>query len=361
MKMKREHSLVLELCKISEPDKEKIKNILENTIDYPFVLGQLLYNRVGAVAYQTMMKCDLAGYSNREFYKVLEGIYELDRKRTESYTQSVEMVCQILKDADFPHALLKGAYLTSIYPKGLRTSNDIDILIEQKNITLLVNLLTQNGFMQGHLRNGIFYPATRLEIINSRMNRGETVPFIKKVDLPRLEYCEVDINFSIDSVAYQKTDVVESMLGDVRKLIHNIGYTLCPVDFLIHLCVHLFKEATVINWVRMGRDLSLYKFCDIYVLLGKWMNNEFYETIKDRICEFGLQRECFYALYYTRELFEIKNIFLDKLLDQIKPLETSYLKEVINLTEKKKYYYDKPFMEWLFCGNRRENLYEITD
>lgn len=359
--MKREYSLVLELCKFLNPDKNKIKDLLEYPLDYPLVLGQMLYNRMGSAAYQTLKQCDLSGHINREFHNVLANVYQLDCTRTESYIQSVEMIGRILNNADFPYALLKGAYLISIYPKGLRTSNDIDVLIEQENITKLSELLIQNGFTQGYLRNGNFCPATRLEIINSRMNRGETVPFIKKVDLSGLDYCEIDINFSIDSVAYQKNDIVSKMLENSQRRIMNISYTLCPADFLIHLCAHLFKEATIINWVYMGRDLSLYKFCDIYFLLKKWMNDEFYKAMKDRVYNYGLQRECYYALYYTKELFQIENTVLEKLLKEIKPSDTAYLKEIVNLSENKKYYYDMPFIEWFFCGNRGENLYNVMN
>lgn len=357
--MEHEQSVVLELCKFLDPDREKIKSILSKPIDYPFVLGHLLYNRMGAVAYHTLKTCDLLGSINREFCNILASVYEADCERAESFSMAVDMMSRILQHADFPYALLKGAYLASVYPKGLRTSNDVDILIGQENITNLAKLLTKHGFEQGHLRNGMFFPAARLEIISSRMNRGETVPFVKKVDLPGLEYCEADINFSIDSVAYQKKDVVSIMLGNRRKLIHDTSYTLCIWDFFIHLCVHLHKEATVINWVEMGRDLSLYKFCDLYVLVRKWMDEEFYEAVRHRIHNYELERECYYALYLTRELFQIENSELDRLLCDIKPSETDYMKEVADIAQGKRYCYDKTFTDWFFCGRRREHLHEI--
>lgn len=360
-KMKREYNIVLELCKLFNSNTNEIRELFEYPVDYPFVLGQLLYNRMGSAAYQILKQCDLSEYVNREFYNVLANLYQVNCTRTESYIQSVEVVGQILNDAGVPYALLKGAYLTSIYPKGLRTSNDIDILIEQENITKLSELLIKHGFIQGHLRNGNFKRATRLEIISSRMNRGETVPFIKKVDLQGLEYLEVDVNFSVDSVAYQKDDIVSKMLKNRQRRIKNVSYTLCSVDFLIHLCVHLVKEATVINWVYMGRDLLLYKFFDIYALIEKWMDNTFYKELKSRICIYGLQKECYYAFYYTNKLFNIKNRFFEKLLVEIKPSDIKYLREIVNFSENKKYYYDMPFIEWFFCGNRKNYLHESYD
>ena len=43
--------------------------------------------------------------------------------------------------------------------------------------------------------------------------------------------------------------------------------TLNKYDFFIHLCCHLYKEATTLPWVKMGRDMTFYKFCDIYMLM----------------------------------------------------------------------------------------------
>ena len=44
----------------------------------------------------------------------------------------------------------------------------------------------------------LFIPAARREIIESRMTRGETVPYVKEVGLPGMRFLEVDINFSLD-------------------------------------------------------------------------------------------------------------------------------------------------------------------
>ena len=49
--MKKENQLVIELCKFLDPDAEKIRKLLEETSNYPMILGQLLYNRMGGVAY----------------------------------------------------------------------------------------------------------------------------------------------------------------------------------------------------------------------------------------------------------------------------------------------------------------------
>lgn len=55
--------------------------------------------------------------------------------------------------------------------------------------------------------------------------------------------------------------------------------TLEDKDFIIHLCLHLYKEATTSEWVFRRKDLNLYKFNDIYVLLVKYGSIEMYKEL----------------------------------------------------------------------------------
>ena len=105
------------------------------------------------------------------------------------------------------------------------------------------------------------------------MTRGETVPYIKKVKFPEMQFLEVDINFSLD---YKQGDT--ALLEEMMKntvIEEKDGFcvrTLRRDDFFIHLCAHLYKEATTLPWVEMRRDMTLYKYCDIYMLLNNASN-----------------------------------------------------------------------------------------
>lgn len=359
--MRKENQTILELCKFLNPDKDKLETLMNGPLDYPYILGQLLYNRMGAVGYYTLKQCNLLGQVNREFRNTLKAMVEVGAEKTNSLIQSLAELKPVFQGTSFPYTLLKGAYLANLYPEGLRTSNDIDVLVCQKDITQLSDALKRNGFQQGNIRNGSFVPATRAEIVSSRMNRGETIPFVKKVDLPKMEYLELDINFSLDFKATGNMNVVDSFLKHAEPLIQNTILTLSPVDFLIHLCVHLFKEATVINWVNMGRDLSLYKFCDIYLFVNQFMDENFCRKFIDAIVAYGLQKECYYALYHTKMLFHIDSRFLNEILSAVQPCKISFMKQIIDPQNNKIYAYDSEITEWIFCSNRKENIYEITN
>jgi len=362
--MKKENTLILELCKFIDYDKAKLEDLMSQSIHWPYVLGQLLFHRMGGAAYYTIRGCGLLGKVNREFRNSVKMAYDSGKTKSESLKSSLTMFRDIIGSADFPYALLKGAYLVSLYPTGLRTSNDLDVLISQKDLSKMETSLKSAGFVQGNIRNFNFTPASRTEILHSRMNRGETIPFVQAIDLPDMEWLEIDINFSLDFKAKQENDTVDSLLCDVRPLIETEKeplLTLSPADFMIHLCCHLYKEATVYAWVEMERDLSIYKFADIYLLLSKWTETMFYSDLSARINEHVLNRECYYALLRTKELFDIKNVELDKLLSDICPENIDFLTEIIRPDKSIAYRYDEDFTDWLFMSGRKDYLHEIKD
>ena len=151
--MKNENKFILELIKGEYANKELLSDLMKEHMDYPYILGQLLYNRVGAVAYLTLKHNELLQKVNREFRNSLKAIYEHNSMKTESFIKANNFLLSVCREISFPYAFLKGAYLVELYPHGLRTSNDIDILIDPENITELSDVLKQHGFKQGNIRN----------------------------------------------------------------------------------------------------------------------------------------------------------------------------------------------------------------
>lgn len=352
--MTHEQEFILNCCKYLEPKHDVLLELSEKRLDYIYILGQLLYNRVGGTAYYVLEKSPVINKLNREFKNTLKTIYETNKVKNESFKHSLNFLGGILSGARFKYALLKGSYLQSLYPSGLRTSNDIDILISFKNITEISKILLVNGFVQGYIRNNEIVPATRTQIVSSQMNRGETVPFIKEVDYPYMRFFEIDLNFSLDFKPEKGHSAVESFLDNAVPDIHTENgdlYTLAKDDFLIQLCTHLYKEAATYNWVEFGRDQGLYKYLDIYLFTEMFKN----AVNCEKINALGLEKECFYALDGTNRLFD-----LNIPLDGINVYDTSYIKHIKNIANKKTFAYDMDFVEWVFCSRKGEMLHEIT-
>ena len=353
---KKEKALFKALCKFEE-----------NTFDAsllayasPEVLGHLFANRMQGVAFGTLKKHQLLGKVNREFRNSLTYAHEQNAKKNESFHQCVAMLNDILSSCNCPVAMLKGAYLYSRYPAGYRTSNDVDLLVSASDVTAVGKLLSRAGFLQGSIRNDKFVPATRQEIISSRMLRGETVPYIKEVGLPFMKFFEVDINFSLD---YKNgTDnLVEELLAKACKKQTAAGWipTLCDEDFFIHLCAHLYKEATTLPWIKMGRDMTLYKYCDIYMLLTQ-SSDEQMQRIFQRSLQLGLEKICAYAILETIELFEIDKTWIIQWAITILADEPNFRLQVTAPAEKKMFQYQTPnASKRFFMKSRIADLKEV--
>ena len=354
---KKEKELFFKLCSFKGIclEREDLKHATSA------VLGMLFFNRMQAVAYGVMRENGLLGAVNREFRNPLKSAWEQNKEKNESYFICVEYVNKLLSDCGANFAMLKGAYLCGVYPEGYRTSNDIDLLVDPRDVTKIGECLAADGFRQGNIRNGEFLPATRREIIESKMLRGETVPYIKEVALPQMRFLEVDINFSLD-YKNGESDVLGKMLS--RTIYENVGKysvrTLCKEDFFIHLCAHLYKEATTLPWVEMGRDMTLYKYCDLYMLLSEMTKKDMEDSLATART-YGMEKIYAFAVLQTLSLFDKENLSAKakELCEKIIADEPEMLHKVISPKGNKEYEYkDFDIAKRFFCDNRLALLNE---
>ena len=325
----------------------------------PAVLGHLFFNRMQAIAYGTLRDHGSLGKVNREFRNSLRSAYEQNVEKNNSFYWCIQYLDEILSKCNCKYAMLKGAYLCHYYPKGYRTSSDIDLLVGPEDVTQIGNALSIAGFMQGNIRNGEFIPATRKEIIESKMLRGETVPYIKELNFPNMRYLEVDINFSLD-YKNSATNTLDMMLEKVskREIRGAEMRTLDESDFFIHLCTHLYKEATTLPWVEMMRDMTLYKYCDIYLLLDDMSVSQI-EKIFEQAKTLGMEKECAFAIIQTSKLFDVSNRFAEEMAGCILMNDPDYIHRVISPKDNKTFIFtEKNIFERFFADSRKELLKE---
>ena len=328
----------------------------------PSVLGHLFYNRMAAIAYGTLKEQGLLGRVNREFRNSLKVMYEYNVIKNQSFFRCIAYLKNILSEANCNYAMLKGALLCRYYPKGYRSSNDIDLLVLPEDVTKIGEVLYAEGFRQGNIRDGKFMPATRREIIESKMMRGETVPYIKEVDLPNMKFLEVDINFSLD---FKNGDinVLRDILSRVTVMhIHGMYIpTLDSKDFFIHLCCHLYKEATTLPWIEMNRDMTLYKYADIYLLLSSMTEDEIKGVFR-RAKILGMDKICAFAILHTAELFTVNNKCAVSIAENILAKDSEFIHTVFSPKDKTMLVFtEKNISERFFETNRKELLKEVMN
>jgi hypothetical protein len=348
------------LFELSDVYMEGTENIVI-PCDCSSLLGDICINRIGGIAYKNMNK--LKNFRVlKEFKTTIEAVYKDNIRKTESFKKNIKYLSQIFKDVNFNYAFLKGSFLTTkLYESGYRTSNDIDILINENDITNCQNVLLNNGFVQGEYKKDVgIIPANRREILMSRMNYGETIPFVKMIED---EPVNIDLNFSVDfKPAGQSQIVSELLMNTIEVEFENVCFkTLNRIDFLIHLCCHLYKEATTINWVRSNRDLQLYKFSDINIFFHECILKEDFQNIVKCIAEFGVEKECYYTFENASVIYpNLKKIEgFEKMLNDIKPKDIKFMKQIYDPMDKNVYEYDITFEEWFMSKKRISHLRKV--
>lgn len=137
--------------------------------------------------------------------------------------------------------------------------------------------------------------------------------------------------------------------------------TLKKEDFFIHLCTHLHKEATTLPWVKMNRDMTLYKYCDIYMLLSGMTELEV-DRIFNRATQLGASDICSFAILQTANLFLKAEAYAVIKATSAIGGKNEILHYVISPENHKYYsYIDKNIFNKFFSHDRETLLKEVTD
>ena len=365
-RMMKEKEFLFQLSRINA-DYLYLSNSLKDDLDWHEIVGQLALSRLSGLAFfhLNMLSNKEKAAIPRNVLFTINRIYEAQKLRTLSMQVYQKEVSNLLQQNLIKHVFLKGAILGNVmFPIGTRSSNDIDILISTQNISCVEKLLNENGYTQGDfdIKTRSIVPLSRREKIFRRMNWGEVAPCRKIADLPALDYITIDINFSFDWLPSGTEEVVNELLDSSIEYIIDEQFSLISLDkesFLMHLCMHLYKECVLLSMVKQKQDFALYKYADIYNYI--LMNGIDYGKLYKLIERYELQKGCYLAFYFTLQLFSDLegNEQLINFLKKIKPSNTEYLDIVIDPPTGRRFKWDIPLIDRVFMHNRRNYLIEI--
>ena len=177
-----------------------------------------------------------------------------------------------------------------------------------------------------------------------------------------MKYLEIDVNFSLGFTS-DNGKAVNEIIDEGRR-VELDGFSIrVPSEkhFFIHLCSHLWKEASTYPWVKMKRDMSLYKYCDIYFLMNQ-MSFTLAEDIIECAKKYNLEKECYCSIVHTKELFNETSVIYDFVLNKLNTVDPETINLVIYPAEKKIYkYIEKSAIQRLFSKNRCNLLKEVGE
>lgn len=289
---------------------EYTKTIFDNpSFDWDCFVGIAHNHRVAGIMYNR-----LKNYNNvPELVKrTFQLTYEYQVMRNIQHNHYINELFSSLEEKGIKYSFLKGAVLNSMYYKnGERASNDTDILVLPDELDNVIEVCEKLGYKQGEQKNGKVILATQGEKIFARLNTYELVPFVKVINNPSFPHHVVDINFRLGNddksesaaVLLKKTRIINKGKNKIR--------TLYIEELLVYLCIHLYREATMVYKIVSGSDMKLYKFADLHHLIEQEDYKISWKKVKAIAKMIGKEKAVYYSLYYTECLFPCTMYNLD--------------------------------------------------
>jgi hypothetical protein len=330
--------------------------------DWPYFLDQALRQQVAS-----MIGRNLARYLPRDMLLVPHrwiyiAAYQANVRRNGILFGEFGRILYELGQRGLPHAVRKGPSLcTLVYDDpGIRRMNDLDILIERDALEEVAAVLTGLGYAQGVLdaTGTRVVPHERRTKLFWAMHLNNSLPFRKPSTDPDVPVFEVDLCLDL----FQKQSAghidVEEVLARTRPAVvcgeHSTA--LAPLDQLLDLCLHLYKEATAYLSISRGRDINLSRFLDV-VETWRVMPPDDQARFPAFVQEVGAEREVYFALFHASLLYP--SAVPSDLLTRLAPQERGYLDEYGSL-EGRPRQWKQGFLDRLFNPRRMMELHDAS-
>ncbi|MGK7945084.1 MAG: nucleotidyltransferase family protein [Microcystaceae cyanobacterium] len=262
--------------KLTSSIKERIKTLVKKEIDWSYLVQvsadhkimPLLYQSLNTVCPQDIPKTILSQLRNCFHHNALKNLH---------LTKELIQLLNYFQEHGIPAIPYKGPVLAvSVYGNlALRQFNDLDILINQPDISSAKSLLVSQKYQLGNdfsWESSFFNP-----------NNG----------------VEVDLHWGITPSDWAFKLNFEQLLQQVQSifLVERNVITLSPEDLLIILCVQITKDAR-------ERKEQLLKVCDIAQLLNTYPLLNWQKVIKKTKLQQS-ERPLLFGLLLCHKLFDI--------------------------------------------------------
>jgi hypothetical protein len=313
MKLSLEHKIVL-LCSrgtLHESHREELRNMISISLDWKEIFFQATVHRTLNLLFYHLRKLNLLDSVDQEVRRLMEINYKaIGMRNTEYFTQFTKIGEEFNKRG-IGAAVLKGMLLCgSVYPAiETRYFNDLDFLVKKSDIKAVTESLTVLGYVQGHYdqKTEKVVEASKKQKIYHQMTTHELQVFLKMSENPFAKVLEVDINHNILWVGNCPYEVDhELMLSRLIEVEINgtKALRLNYEDCLIQLCCHLYKEATILHWIKDLKDLKIYKFADIQIYIEKYGSKINWQDLLLFVKANKLEKVVYYVFHYVNLMYE---------------------------------------------------------
>lgn len=314
--MKKEKKLVKLLSNpsLKKNDISEIRKLLKEQLNWAEVIGWLYFHRTVGICWRNLKEKilttenSLSDYHFGYLFYLSENMYKFQVLKAKKQNELNVEIFKLFNANNIDYVVLKGMVLSHFLYKdiGARVSNDCDILIKKSDLNNALDILSQNGYIQGKtnfLTKEIKEVSRREKLIRS-LNSHEVFPFTKKVNSNFLDFHRVDIHHSINLMDSKKEDhIVDELLAD-KITLKDKNLTLSSLNWenvLLFLCIHLYREAISKRDIKKNKDLLLYKIADIKILVETQEIN--WNYFIEKVLDYNFKKDCYFALQIVNHVY----------------------------------------------------------
>ena len=283
-------------------EQNRMKEIIETrSVDWDRVMRYAARNKTLFLVMDNIIKVCRKEIPSH-YVNLFEDAFYCNQLRNSEKMQALEEVLEEFSQNHIQVAVVKGAYLIdAIYNRRIRTSNDIDLLIRKKDIKSIDGIMKGLGYTNDmyDAERKCFIPNSRTKQMLYKLKMYNLLPYAKIGKTFKDNVIFFDLSFSLDFDL--DTRPVEEMIDKMIKI--NGRNELCPEHFLIHMCCHHYREASHTEWIKMGKDLTLMKFCDVREFVREKVNEE---VMNKAICfaqKYNLEKAVYFTFYFLNEIY----------------------------------------------------------
>ncbi|MGE6631462.1 nucleotidyltransferase domain-containing protein [Bacillus sp. NPDC077027] len=356
--------LLASRIQLTEQEEEAVKNILKDGIEMPKLIALAVRHKVLQLITPHLIRLDEGKHISTSYKFLLHYNYIGNRQKNVERFKEFQRLLNLFKRSKMKVIPLKGALLTPLIYKdyGLRMMSDIDFLIRPEDRKKASQLLKDEGYTIGKYDwvKDEEIPVNREEEMMWRMNAGNLYSHIKRSGEEFLKVHRVDFSYDVELKKDYKATGALLEAAEENELFDTTPYLLQPLDFLIHLAFHLYKEATNVQYVYLHADLNMIKFCDVreYMLYLEKKGQLDWDALQKRAIEVGANEALYYTFTFLDELYH------EHYVDKIKLLhinDQSFLEGYGMNDYGSSKVWKKSFVERFFSLDNRDEIEEIPE
>lgn len=305
--------LLLSRQDIDDAQVDRLRDLLETArdeFDWPRFLDLATRLRVAPIVSRHIERlkprmADLA--IDPSVRTVLRAVYLHHLRRNRVLRTELMRIVAAASRADVPVVVRKGGHLGStIYrDPAVRAMSDLDVLVSIPLAEALMEILRGLDYQEGDASADGIRPLSHRERVFWRMYGSDLPKYSKPspdVDCP---WISLDINVRLMLPGKGYDIPVPELLSRIEE--HDIDgerfFTFSTEDTLIDLCTSLYKNATVLRFMKQGKHRRLLQFVDLAELIAANRESLGWDTVVARVAEYGISPIVYYSLAHLDSLF----------------------------------------------------------